>query len=209
MSLSRALVVLAIVALVAAACTATPPAVSPLAPTEAPATPSLQPPTLPPNPTPTSAALPTPTPEASPSPTAAAVEPTDPPPTEPPAPTEPALTEPPGDGSATIEIARTRQAGEYLVGPTGMALYTFGRDGRNNSSCYERCAAAWPPLTVEDGEQPTVADGVDGTVGVFEREDGRLQVALDNRPLYYFDGDQEPGDTNGDGADGLWFLARP
>jgi len=41
-----------------------------------------------------------------------------------------------------------------------------------------------------------------------ERKDGSKQWAKDGKPLYFWVGDTEPGETNGDGVGGVWHVAR-
>jgi predicted lipoprotein with Yx(FWY)xxD motif len=41
------------------------------------------------------------------------------------------------------------------------------------------------------------------------REDGKMQTTYKNWPIYYYSGDQNAGDTNGDGKDGLWVVINP
>ncbi len=98
--------------------------------------------------------------------------------------------------------------GTLLVGPTGMTLYTFGKDGPNQSACSGTCAANWPPLVggydVAHGNAPTAGNGVKGTLGVIARPDGSSQLTLDGKPLYYFRGDRSPGQATGDGLLGEW-----
>jgi predicted lipoprotein with Yx(FWY)xxD motif len=66
---------------------------------------------------------------------------------------------------------------------------------------------AWPPLLVEDGQQPVAAEGVNGVLGVITRTDGTSQVTYDGRPLYYWQGDTEAGMTTGQGVNDVWFVA--
>ena len=35
-----------------------------------------------------------------------------------------------------------------------MSLYLFEADGKLNSTCYDACAQAWPPLVTEAGARP-------------------------------------------------------
>ena len=36
-------------------------------------------------------------------------------------------------------------AGKVYVDAKGMTLYTFDKDGKDKSNCYDKCALAWPP----------------------------------------------------------------
>ncbi|MBO0812316.1 MAG: hypothetical protein J2P23_09760, partial [Microlunatus sp.] len=51
--------------------------------------------------------------------------------------------------------------------------------------------------------------GVTGKVGTITGADGRLQVTLDGRPLYTFASDSGPGDVNGQGIRGAWWVLGP
>jgi predicted lipoprotein with Yx(FWY)xxD motif len=98
--------------------------------------------------------------------------------------------------------------GTHLVGPDGMTLYYFTRDvvsGR--SRCGGQCAAAWPPLPVETGQDLVAGEGVTGTLGVVPRSDGTDMATYRGRPLYHFGGDAAAGETNGQGVGGTWFVA--
>ena len=53
-------------------------------------------------------------------------------------------------------------------------------------------------------------EGVDATLlGTITRDDGSTQVTYNGWPLYYFQDDVAPGDTNGQGMEGVWFLVSP
>ena len=113
----------------------------------------------------------------------------------------------------TVELGGTDALGEFLVVGTGMAkgltLYTFANDTEGKSTCTGDCATTWPPLLVEEGE-PTASMDVPGSLGVYERmEDGGRQLTYNGMPLYYFSGDSEPGDTNGQALADVWFVAAP
>lgn len=109
-----------------------------------------------------------------------------------------------GPPSIRIESAGI---GNYLVGPTGMALYIRTKDAKNSSSCTGSCATAWPPLTVTAGETIEEGPGVKGTLGSFKRADGSMQETINGVPLYYYSGDTAEGQINGQGLQGVWFLA--
>ncbi|QLG64229.1 hypothetical protein [Halorarum salinum] len=118
---------------------------------------------------------------------------------------------PGGMDAATVSVSDHPELGEILVGPDGMTLYNFDQDtqGEPESTCYDGCAESWPPLTVEEGEEPTAGEGVTAELTTFEREDGTTQVAADGWPLYYFTPDEEPGDAEGQGANDVWWVLRP
>ena len=73
------------------------------------------------------------------------------------------------------------------------------------SSCTGACANTWPPALV------TGAVKVDGNLSgglfsVITRPDGTKQLEAGKWPLYTFSGDSGPGDTNGQGSGGSWFV---
>jgi predicted lipoprotein with Yx(FWY)xxD motif len=41
------------------------------------------------------------------------------------------------------------------------------------------------------------------------RSDGYKQWTYKGKPLYSSRSDSKPGDTNGNGVDGVWHIARP
>lgn len=106
-----------------------------------------------------------------------------------------------------VQVLET-EYGDLLVGPTGMALYTFDKDAANASNCSGGCAKNWPPLVggwdPEHGYDLKTADGVKGTLGLIARDDGGMQVTLDGMPLYYWIRDTAAGQTSGDGVGGVW-----
>jgi predicted lipoprotein with Yx(FWY)xxD motif len=112
-------------------------------------------------------------------------------------------------GANTVTAATSPTDGTYLAGKDGLALYVFKKDTGTTSSCYDACAASWPPFTVPAGESATGGEGVSGAFAVTTRTDGTTQVTYNGAPLYYFAGDKKAGDTNGQGLNGVWFLATP
>ncbi|MFB6283649.1 MAG: hypothetical protein ABEK59_06910 [Halobacteria archaeon] len=70
-----------------------------------------------------------------------------------------------------------------LVGPEGKSLYLFTNDSRgsDSSTCTDKCADAWPPLTVEG--DVTKGDDVNAEVSIFERDDGKEQVTVNGWPI--------------------------
>jgi len=72
------------------------------------------------------------------------------------------------------------------------------------SACAGECAGIWPPVPADD---PVAAEGVDAALlGSLQRDDGTEQLTYAGRPLYYYAQDAEPGDTNGQGVNDVWFV---
>lgn len=107
-------------------------------------------------------------------------------------------------GAVTVATAET-SLGEVLVDGEGMTLYLFTDDTDGTSTCYDQCEANWPPLLVEG--EAGVEGGVDeALLGTTERDDGSTQVTYNDWPLYYWVDDAEPGDVNGQGVGGVWYV---
>ena len=109
----------------------------------------------------------------------------------------------------TIElvVSSSPSLGSFLVDQDGKTLYVFTVDTPEKSNCNGQCAAIWPPFTAT--YSPVAGEGVSGVVGMIQRSDGSRQVTYDGRPLYYYYKDLEPGQTNGQGVNGVWFVATP
>jgi predicted lipoprotein with Yx(FWY)xxD motif len=110
------------------------------------------------------------------------------------------------DGAATVELADS-DFGQILTSD-GRTVYLFMPDAGGAPTCNGGCATTWPPL-VADGD-PTVGDGLDASIfATVTRDDGDVQVTVDGWPLYFFSGDSAPGDTNGQGVGGVWYVVGP
>jgi predicted lipoprotein with Yx(FWY)xxD motif len=123
---------------------------------------------------------------------------------------DPAATPAPApESEPTGPVATAETAlGTVLTDPDGRTLYAFTKDKDGTSSCYEDCAATWPALTVEG--PVTAGEGLEAdSLATAERRDGTNQVTYRGMPLYYYAGDSQPGDTNGQGIGGIWFAVTP
>jgi len=87
-----------------------------------------------------------------------------------------------------------------LASKEGRTLYTFDKDAARKSNCNGACIAAWPAFTVAN---PAAADD---DFSVIHRDDGGMQWAFKGKPLYFFAGDAQPGDKNGDKSGGVWHV---
>lgn len=112
---------------------------------------------------------------------------------------------------ALLSTRSTEEYGDIVVGPEEMTLYMFEQDtqGSGESSCTNGCAEAWPPLTVESDEEASKSEDITAEVGTLERQDGSIQVSVAGWPVYYFQNDESPGDVNGQGFDGVWWVLGP
>jgi len=114
--------------------------------------------------------------------------------------TAPAATTPAGSELALADS----DLGQVLVDGEGRTLYRFEKDSEGVSACYEECAGIWPPAPA-DGV--VAGEGVDpALLGSLQRDDGTSQLTYAGRPLYYYAQDAEPGDTNGQGVNDVWFV---
>jgi predicted lipoprotein with Yx(FWY)xxD motif len=113
----------------------------------------------------------------------------------------------PAESQAAVAAAKS-SLGQTLVDAEGRTLYAFTKDKGGKSACYGDCEATWPALTVQGS--PEAGDGVQASLlATADRDDGSAQVTYKGMPLYLFSGDQQPGDTNGQGVGGVWFAVTP
>jgi predicted lipoprotein with Yx(FWY)xxD motif len=105
--------------------------------------------------------------------------------------------------AATVHEADSK-LGRILVDAGGRTLYGFTKDADGTPTCQAACANAWPAVIVDDGKVPA---GLDPAVfSVVARPDGKQQLKAGKWPLYLFAGDSAPGDVNGQGSAGVWFV---
>jgi predicted lipoprotein with Yx(FWY)xxD motif len=122
----------------------------------------------------------------------------------------PEATEPSDDtaSAATLIVSEHPELGSILTDAEGRTLYTFSEDSPNVSTCQNApCPQTWPPFTIEV-DTPAAGEGVPGELAVIERQDGSQQVTYDGSPLHYFVNDTAPGDANGQGVGGRWFVVQ-
>ncbi|WP_172826949.1 di-heme oxidoredictase family protein [Flammeovirga sp. SJP92] len=115
-----------------------------------------------------------------------------------------------------ISIENSSQYGEYLIAKYGdqpaKTIYTWSNDNSEFTSCTGGCAQSWP-YVVTDAKLNLVLpsrlpNGVTGEFGLSGTCDGQLQLTLNGQPLYYYTGDNNEGDINGEGAGGVWWIVN-
>ncbi|KAF1051143.1 MAG: hypothetical protein GAK43_02536 [Stenotrophomonas maltophilia] len=89
-----------------------------------------------------------------------------------------------------------------LVDHHGMTLYTFDKDADGKSMCNDKCAENWPPLKAAADAKAM------GDWTVVKRDDGSVQWAYKDKPLYTFKHDKA-GQMTGDGKMKVWHVAKP
>jgi predicted lipoprotein with Yx(FWY)xxD motif len=114
----------------------------------------------------------------------------------------PATTAAQAAGGATVAVASSK-LGDILVDGKGRTLYAFTKDQGDQSACSGKCAANWPALT---GTATAGTGAQAGLLSSAKQANGTSQVTYGGKPLYYFAGDAKPGDTNGQGVGGVWFV---
>lgn len=87
-----------------------------------------------------------------------------------------------------------------LADAAGRTLYTFDKDTTGKSNCSGGCLAAWPVFAAKPGAK------AQGDFGLIDAAGGQQQWTIKGKPLYYFAGDAQPGERNGDGSGGTWHV---
>ncbi len=107
--------------------------------------------------------------------------------------------------AATVNVEKNNKHNAFLVDGKGMTLYLFTKDTPGTSTCYDKCATAWPPLMTMG--KPVAGSGVDESkFGTTTRTDDTTQVTYNGWSLYYYAKDKQPSDTNGDSIGSVWYL---
>jgi predicted lipoprotein with Yx(FWY)xxD motif len=100
--------------------------------------------------------------------------------------------------------------GQILADGRGRALYLFTADRGKASNCSGDCATAWPPYIVKS--KPIAGRGSKGRlIGTTKRSDGRLQATYAGHPVYFYEGDNEPGEVLCQAVSefgGYWYVLR-
>lgn len=115
----------------------------------------------------------------------------------------------PATSAATVMTATATVQGKsvmILTNAQGMTLYYFTPDKPTTSACTDGCASTWPPLLFTGSGTPTSSTTLPSTLSVVSSGNGN-QVEYNGHLLYTYSGDTAPGQTNGEGLFGKWFVA--
>ena len=105
--------------------------------------------------------------------------------------------------NAVLTTKTSASLGQYLTGPSGKALYTYGADTSGISNCTGACLAAWPAY-VDTGSTTGLPTGVST---IKRTDNGQAQYTYNGKPLYYFASDSA-GQVTGNGVDSF-SVATP
>jgi predicted lipoprotein with Yx(FWY)xxD motif len=104
----------------------------------------------------------------------------------------------------SVRVAQTK-LGRILVNGEGRTLYLYIKDRGTKSACSRRCAQVWPPATVSGA--PTAGPGVAAAKLTTTRStDNGRQLVYYGHPLYTLSADVRPGQINGEGFLGTWYV---
>jgi predicted lipoprotein with Yx(FWY)xxD motif len=106
--------------------------------------------------------------------------------------------------TATATVNGTAKT--ILTDTKGLTLYYFTPDTSTTSNCTGGCTAAWPPLLVTRANSPTSETALPGKLTAVDNTNG-TQVQYNGHFLYTYTEDNAPGQTNGEGSGGKWFVA--
>jgi predicted lipoprotein with Yx(FWY)xxD motif len=115
----------------------------------------------------------------------------------------------PTSSVALIKTASATVNGQsvtILTNAQGMTLYYLKLDTATKAACTGTCAGNWPPLLFTGTGSPSSATSLPGTLSVVTDANGQ-QVEYNGHPLYIFSKDTAPGQFNGEGIKGVWFVA--
>jgi predicted lipoprotein with Yx(FWY)xxD motif len=125
----------------------------------------------------------------------------------------PGTTQSAGTAEADVvhAAANAKLGATILVDAHGMTLYSLSAERGGRLICANAsCLQAWHPLTTQSGNPPKASVG---SLGVFKRPDGSVQLTYKGLPLYTFALDRAPGSVSGQGIRdvGTWqaVIAAP
>lgn len=107
---------------------------------------------------------------------------------------------------ATVTLKSTPKT--ILTTAPGLTLYYFTSDTARTIACQESCTATWHPLFFAGPGTPIAPPKLTGKLSLLTTANGN-QVEYNGHPLYTHVKDTLPGQINGEGLLGKWFVATP
>ena len=109
-----------------------------------------------------------------------------------------------------VVIAADSAYGPMLYDASGQPIYLFTAERGERPTCYDACAADWPPVLAR-GEPRARGDVRDSLLGVTRRDDGSRQVTYAGHPLYFYAHEGKYQVLCHDVVEygGTWLVVRP
>ncbi|MFF8694372.1 SCO0930 family lipoprotein [Streptomyces sp. NPDC015144] len=107
-----------------------------------------------------------------------------------------------------LSTVEDQELGEIVRDGKGRTLYRFTKDTAwpMKSNCQGDCLKQWKPAKLVDKKN---IKGIAPKLLIkYTRPDGTEQLTIDCWPLYWYAGDEQPGETNGQAVNGTWFAVR-
>ena len=113
------------------------------------------------------------------------------------------------NNTETVNLATKVGIGEYFTDSKGFALYYFAKDvpSTGMSAATNQTLAKWTPFYVSPVVTATGINATDFTT--ITGPNGKPQLSYKGWPLYKFLSDVNPGQTNGEGFNNLWWVMKP
>jgi predicted lipoprotein with Yx(FWY)xxD motif len=116
-------------------------------------------------------------------------------------------TQPAAQTSSSVLVkSASNSLGTILIDSQGMTLYHLSGEQNGKFICTgTACLSVWHPLIAPSSGAPR---GEVGSLGTVKRPEGTVQVTYKGSPLYTFTGDQQSGETKGQGIKdvGTWSV---
>jgi predicted lipoprotein with Yx(FWY)xxD motif len=122
--------------------------------------------------------------------------------------TQPAAQSTSSPSGAVVVKTASNSLGTILVNSQGMTLYHLSGEQNGKFICTSSaCVGVWHPLIASSTSAPS-GEGV--ALGTVKRPEGTVQVTYKGTPLYTFTGDQQSGETKGQGIKdvGTWSVVE-
>jgi len=122
--------------------------------------------------------------------------------------TQPAAQTGSGSSSAVVVKSASNSLGTILVNSQGITLYHLSGEVNGKLICTSSaCVSVWHPLIAPASGAP---NGEVGSLGTVKRPEGKIQITYKGTPLYTFTGDQQAGETKGQGIKdvGTWSVVK-
>jgi predicted lipoprotein with Yx(FWY)xxD motif len=116
----------------------------------------------------------------------------------------------PVPGGTAVNVKHS-SLGNTLVDANGRTVYLFQADKPNASRLSHAGFAVWPAFT-SAGKPQATGGAAAAHIGTIAGPNGSRQVTYYGHPLYYFAGDKNSGEANGQGLKefgALWYVLSP